>query len=486
MPGDTPGELFVDAFGVEMRDVAAVLQDSLGVQGQVGVTLELGGTAAAPTIGGNAFFGDGDHRPVQGAAGAGAHRLPRPPSRRERLPLAHRQPGARGGGVAAARSGAAEGGAPADRRAAEHPREGRQRRPGADRGGAAGRAGRRGPGGRGGANRGDVGRPHGRRLRQRESRGDDHSRHRRPVRRDPRTRRVPGRLAADPVRAGDQRRRHHADHRRNPAGEPLDAGAQSRPGGQSLPGAGGAQFPEPHRHRQSPAPRPGHQRHRDRQCDGERRDPLLRRPHRQERDQPRGSHHPRHRGHHAHPPGESGITLREPVPRLAPGERPSAADGRRRVPPLERGEHPARWRDHGQQGAAGVSAGGHALGAPRRVHAQVPVRRKPRVPGAARNRDVLRHAGPERRARHHRRARCADGAGRRDPGHREHHRHAAGAAGRADDDDPSAASRERAGLLPRVRPAVERRARDCGQGQDAGCCRSPSSPAPRSASSSGP
>ncbi len=59
LPGDTPGELVVDAFGVEMRDVAALLQDSLGVNGQLGLTLELGGTAASPTIGGNAFFGDG-------------------------------------------------------------------------------------------------------------------------------------------------------------------------------------------------------------------------------------------------------------------------------------------------------------------------------------------------------------------------------------------------------------------------------------------
>ncbi len=59
MPGETPGELYLDAFGVEMRDVEAVLQDSTGVEGKFGLTLELGGTAASPTIGGNAFFGDG-------------------------------------------------------------------------------------------------------------------------------------------------------------------------------------------------------------------------------------------------------------------------------------------------------------------------------------------------------------------------------------------------------------------------------------------
>jgi translocation and assembly module TamB len=59
LPGESPGELFVDAFGVEMRDVTAVLQDSMTLNGKFGLTLELGGTAAAPTIGGNAFFGDG-------------------------------------------------------------------------------------------------------------------------------------------------------------------------------------------------------------------------------------------------------------------------------------------------------------------------------------------------------------------------------------------------------------------------------------------
>jgi translocation and assembly module TamB len=58
LPGDTPGELYVDAFGIEARDVASLLQDSLGMTGQLGVTLELGGTAAAPTIGGHALFGD--------------------------------------------------------------------------------------------------------------------------------------------------------------------------------------------------------------------------------------------------------------------------------------------------------------------------------------------------------------------------------------------------------------------------------------------
>ncbi len=58
MPGDTPGELSVEAFGVEMRDIAALLQDSVGLDGQAGLALELGGTAASPIIGGNAFFGD--------------------------------------------------------------------------------------------------------------------------------------------------------------------------------------------------------------------------------------------------------------------------------------------------------------------------------------------------------------------------------------------------------------------------------------------
>ncbi len=59
LPGDTPGALYVDAFGIDLRDVAALLQDSTAVGGQLGVALELGGTAASPVIGGNAFFGDG-------------------------------------------------------------------------------------------------------------------------------------------------------------------------------------------------------------------------------------------------------------------------------------------------------------------------------------------------------------------------------------------------------------------------------------------
>jgi translocation and assembly module TamB len=59
LPGDSPGDLFVDAFGIDLRDVSAVLQDTLGLEGQAGLTLELGGTAASPTIGGNAFLGDG-------------------------------------------------------------------------------------------------------------------------------------------------------------------------------------------------------------------------------------------------------------------------------------------------------------------------------------------------------------------------------------------------------------------------------------------
>jgi translocation and assembly module TamB len=58
LPGEIPGELYLDAFGVEVRDVGSLLQDSLGVEGDLGLTLELGGTADSPTIGGHALLGD--------------------------------------------------------------------------------------------------------------------------------------------------------------------------------------------------------------------------------------------------------------------------------------------------------------------------------------------------------------------------------------------------------------------------------------------
>ena len=66
LPGDTPGELLVDGFGVEMRDVSSLLQDSVGIDGQAGLTLELRGTAASPIIGGNAYFGEGAIGDFQG------------------------------------------------------------------------------------------------------------------------------------------------------------------------------------------------------------------------------------------------------------------------------------------------------------------------------------------------------------------------------------------------------------------------------------
>ncbi len=59
LPGRRPGELLLDAFGMDTRDVGSLLQDSLAIEGQLGLTLELGGTAAAPTISGNAYLGDG-------------------------------------------------------------------------------------------------------------------------------------------------------------------------------------------------------------------------------------------------------------------------------------------------------------------------------------------------------------------------------------------------------------------------------------------
>ncbi len=59
VPGQRTGALSIDAFGVNVKDLYALLQrDTLGLSGSVGLTLDVGGTAAAPTIRGSAQLAD--------------------------------------------------------------------------------------------------------------------------------------------------------------------------------------------------------------------------------------------------------------------------------------------------------------------------------------------------------------------------------------------------------------------------------------------
>jgi hypothetical protein len=66
LPGDTPGSLRLDAYGLDLRDIAAVWRgDTTGVAGSLGADLEIAGTRAAPLIQGTASLGDavfGDFR----------------------------------------------------------------------------------------------------------------------------------------------------------------------------------------------------------------------------------------------------------------------------------------------------------------------------------------------------------------------------------------------------------------------------------------
>ena len=64
VPGSAPGALTVELQGLDLRDLYALIQrDTAGVAGDVGLTLEVGGTARAPTLRGlarlsDAHFGD--------------------------------------------------------------------------------------------------------------------------------------------------------------------------------------------------------------------------------------------------------------------------------------------------------------------------------------------------------------------------------------------------------------------------------------------
>jgi translocation and assembly module TamB len=81
IPGRAPGRLRLQALGFDLHDVYALLQrDTLGVGGEVELDLEVGGTAAAPTMRGIARladgrFGDFQSPFVQGVLNYGNRRL---------------------------------------------------------------------------------------------------------------------------------------------------------------------------------------------------------------------------------------------------------------------------------------------------------------------------------------------------------------------------------------------------------------------------
>jgi len=66
IPGDAPGNLRLDAYGLDLRDVSGLFRgDTTGVSGYVGADLEVTGTRLAPVIQGTASLGDavfGDFR----------------------------------------------------------------------------------------------------------------------------------------------------------------------------------------------------------------------------------------------------------------------------------------------------------------------------------------------------------------------------------------------------------------------------------------
>jgi translocation and assembly module TamB len=81
VPGEDPGRLSIQVFGLDLHDFYALLQrDTLGVAGEVGLDLEVGGTAEAPTMRGTARLGEarfGEFRApfVQGVVNYEARRL---------------------------------------------------------------------------------------------------------------------------------------------------------------------------------------------------------------------------------------------------------------------------------------------------------------------------------------------------------------------------------------------------------------------------
>jgi translocation and assembly module TamB len=81
VPGSAPGALSVDVLGLDLHDLYALIQrDTLGIAGDVGLTLEVGGTADAPTLRGlarlaDARFGDFQAPLVQGVVNYEDRRL---------------------------------------------------------------------------------------------------------------------------------------------------------------------------------------------------------------------------------------------------------------------------------------------------------------------------------------------------------------------------------------------------------------------------
>ncbi|MEO7985196.1 MAG: translocation/assembly module TamB domain-containing protein [Gemmatimonadales bacterium] len=81
VPGSAPGALTVDVQGLDLHDLYALLQrDTTGVAGEMGLVLEVGGTAAAPTLRGlarlsDARFGDFQAPFVQGVVNYEGRRL---------------------------------------------------------------------------------------------------------------------------------------------------------------------------------------------------------------------------------------------------------------------------------------------------------------------------------------------------------------------------------------------------------------------------
>lgn len=60
VPGERPGALTLDAFGVGLKDIYGLLQrDTTGVAGAAGLSLEVGGTARSPEIRGSLWLEDG-------------------------------------------------------------------------------------------------------------------------------------------------------------------------------------------------------------------------------------------------------------------------------------------------------------------------------------------------------------------------------------------------------------------------------------------
>jgi translocation and assembly module TamB len=59
VPGEEPGQLAIQVFGLDLHDFYGLIQrDTLGVAGEVGLDLQVGGTARAPTIRGTARLGE--------------------------------------------------------------------------------------------------------------------------------------------------------------------------------------------------------------------------------------------------------------------------------------------------------------------------------------------------------------------------------------------------------------------------------------------